>query len=165
VDFESPNFVNLSKVVDQDVPNQDLISTELGGTPDNSAAEETIKRSTVKTLRGILKKPRRYSKESKIQECEKNGNGPAESNHTSSSDGIIPEISSQHSDEKQSRSADNTDTKSPSTGTGTTVPERLLFQIPHGSLQMAAFDRLLFAKRGAELRDEYMRDFHSKIEE
>jgi hypothetical protein len=123
-------------------------------TPETSGTEDIVRRSSVRVLRGILKKPRRYSKEIKTQENQETRLRREQVNGESASidQSIIPEISSQHSDDEQSQP--NNRIESPTkaeTNLATYKPQR-------GSLQMAAFDRILFAKRGAELRDEYMRD-------
>lgn len=67
---------------------------------------------------------------------------------------IIPEISSRHSDDESSpRSVDG------SARTSTTLEQKPKSPLPvqRGSLQLPAFDRTLFAIRGAELREQYMR--------
>jgi hypothetical protein len=127
-------------------------------TPETSGTEDIVRRSSVRVLRGILKKPRRYSREITTQENQETRletrlqreqvNGESASIDQS----IIPEISSQHSDDEQSQPNNPIESPTkPETNLATYKPQR-------GSLQMAAFDRILFAKRGAELRDEYMRD-------
>ena len=123
-------------------------------TPETSGTEDIVRRSSVRVLRGILKKPRRHSREIKSQEIQETRLRRERVNGESASidQSIIPEISSQHSDDEQSQP--NNPIESP------TKPETNLaaYKLQRGSLQMAAFDRILFAKRGAELRDEYMRD-------
>jgi hypothetical protein len=122
-------------------------------TPETSGTEDIVRRSSVRVLRGILKKPRRHSREIKVQEIEETRLPRQRANGESASidQSIIPEISSQHSDDDQSQ---------PNRIESPTKPETNLatYKAQRGSLQMAAFDRVLFAKRGAELRDEYMRD-------
>lgn len=124
-------------------------------TPETSGTEEIVRRSSVRVLRGILKKPRKQSREIKVQEIEEirlqrdQINGES----TSIDQSIIPEISSQHSD------GDEVQQHDPLVVSPTKLGNDLAsYKLQRGSLQMAAFDRILFAKRGAELRDEYMRD-------
>jgi hypothetical protein len=122
-------------------------------TPETSGTEDIVRRSSVRVLRGILKKPR-YSREIKTQEIQETRLRREQANGESASidQSIIPEISSQHSDDEQSQPNDPIESPTkPETNLAAYKPQR-------GSLQMAAFDRILFAKRGAELRDEYMRD-------
>jgi len=123
-------------------------------TPETSGTEDIVRRSSVRVLRGILKKPRRYSREIKTQQNQETRLRREQVNGESASidQSIIPEISSQHSDDEQSQPNNPIESPTkPETNLATYKPQR-------GSLQMAAFDRILFAKRGAELRDEYMRD-------
>jgi len=123
-------------------------------TPETSGTEDIVRRSSVRVLRGILKKPRRYSREIKTQQNQETRLRREQVNGESASidQSIIPEISSQHSDDEQSQLNNPIESPTkPETNLATYKPQR-------GSLQMAAFDRILFAKRGAELRDEYMRD-------
>ena len=123
-------------------------------TPEMSGTEDIVRRSSVRVLRGILKKPRRYSREIKTQQNQETRLRREQVNGESASidQSIIPEISSQHSDDDQSQPNNPIESPTkPETNLATYKPQR-------GSLQMAAFDRILFAKRGAELRDEYMRD-------
>jgi hypothetical protein len=124
--------------------------------PEISPPEETVKRSTVRALRGILKKPRRQSRDIKPPEVLADLDLPPQSNGdmNSTAGGIVPEVSSQHSDEIHSPPDPSTDQPTKPNGV-----ELSSYKIQRGSLQMAAFDRVLFAKRGAELRNEYMRDF------
>jgi hypothetical protein len=125
-------------------------------------SEETVKRSTVKVLRGILKKPRRFSKEV-VQSCVEEKTevpatrpSPDESTGDSSSvaGGIIPEISSRHSDDDSSTPGINGTIRSPTVLNET---PRSPLSMQRGSLQLPEFDRMLFALRGAELREQYMR--------
>lgn len=122
----------------------------------DSDTQDTVIRSPVKALRGILKKPRRYSKDARLPENEGSVKAPRESNEANSAgERVILNVSGQHLDEDETQPNPNTELQ-------TRVPEtfdRSSYRIPRGSLQMAAFDRVLFAKRGAELRDEYMREF------
>jgi hypothetical protein len=76
-----------------------------------------------------------------------------ENNGDSNSTGedVIPEISRQSDEEKTQ--LDQISIKNPDPRSYTTR---------RASLQMAALDRLLFAKRGAALRDEYMRDIRAQ---
>jgi hypothetical protein len=125
-------------------------------TPETSGTEDIVRRSSVKVLRGILKKPRRHSREVKMNEVTeiRSRRGHTNGDAGSIDQSIIPEISSQHSDEEQSQSPVKP-TESP---TNPEPRDTALYKLERGSLQMAAFDRILFAKRGAELRDAYMRD-------
>jgi hypothetical protein len=136
-----------------DPPMDSSASGQQTDTPETSGTEDIVRRSSVRVLRGILKKPRRYSKEIKTQENQETRLRREQVNGESASidQSIIPEISSQHSDDEQSQPNNPIESTKPETNLATYKPQR-------GSLQMAAFDRILFAKRGAELRDEYMRD-------
>jgi hypothetical protein len=119
--------------------------------------EQTVKQSTVTTLKGILKKPRRFSKEwhkSREQEVLSDRGEGSVTLSNPIEEGVIPEISSQHSDEKRNSAADASRDAPPST------PDRRSLRI--SALQIAALDRVLFAKRGAELRDQYMRDLSAQ---
>jgi hypothetical protein len=123
---------------------------------DDSNTQDIAKRSPVKTLRGILKKPRRYSKDARSPEKEDTTtvhNKPNDTNATR--EDIIPNVSIQQLDKDHPQPNPNAE---PQTRVLESV-DRSSYRIPRGSLQMAAFDRILFAKRGAELRDEYMREF------
>jgi len=136
------------------------VSGQQTDTPETSGTEEVVRRSSVRVLRGILKKPRK-SREIKVQEIEEirthhdqiNGESPI------IDESIVPEISSQHSDDEQAQKHDLS-VASP------TKPENNLssYSLRRGSLQMAAFDRMLFAKRGAQLRDEYLRDGQNDVD-
>ena len=121
-------------------------------TPETSGADDVIRRSSVRVLRGILKKPRRHSKELKVQEMEET-TVRREFQSDSIDQSVIPEISSEHSDDELPQGPQVTIESRNQTGTNLTS-----YKLQRGSLQMAAFDRILFAKRGAELRDEYMRE-------
>lgn len=123
--------------------------------------DETVKRSTVRVLRGILKKPRRFSKE--VQTCHEEKpevTEPQLSSPESTGDlsslpgGIVPEISSRHSDDDNSLRATHQSIRSPLALDDTPISP---LSVQRGSLQLPAFDRMLFAIRGAELRDQYMR--------
>jgi hypothetical protein len=117
--------------------------------PENPPVDDTLKRSTARALRGILKKPRRQSRDIKPPEVECDPDLPPQSNGdlNPTAEGIVPEVSNQHSDEVQNP---------PDSSNGVELSSH---KIQRGSLQMAAFDRVLFAKRGAELRNQYMQDF------
>ena len=114
------------------------------------SAEEVVKTSTRK-LRGILKKPKRISRDGHVTQNRETANS---GEHIDSRvyEGVIPEISTEHSDEDKSPghhdTADTVDSHSPSA--------------QRSSLQITAFDRLLFAQRGAILREEYMRELAAK---
>ena len=125
--------------------------------PENPSPDAALKRSSVRALRGILKKPRRQSRDVKPPEVECDPNPPPQPNGdlNSVAEGIVPEVSTQHSDEVQNPPDPSTDRPAKPSSV-----ELSSYKIQRGSLQMAAFDRVLFAKRGAELRNEYMRDFH-----
>lgn len=123
--------------------------------------EEPVKRSTVKVLRGILKKPRRFSKEVQTYTEEKPEVAePQLSPQDSCGDlsslpgGIVPEISSRHSDDDNSARVTDESIRSP---LGLDDIPGSPVSVQRGSLQLPAFDRMLFAIRGAELRDQYMR--------
>ena len=95
-----------------------------GETSERPVSEGKVRRSSVRVLRGILKKPRQEVpplKEEVIPET--------------------PEADRESIVQKDSGDMEN----DPKT--------------KRASLHLAAFDRLMFAKRGAELRNEYMRDF------
>lgn len=134
------------------------ISTDDSGSSlpvETSAPEGMVKRSSVKALRGILKKPRKYSKDAKIPERQHVIHQPNEPHVLDSTvDSVVPEVSSEHSDETPTTPADFE-----SQPTKTEATDLSPYRIQRGSLQMAAFDRVLFAKRGAELRNEYLREF------
>jgi hypothetical protein len=116
----------------------------------DSDTQDIVKRSPVKALRGILKKPRRHSKDTKFPEIERI---VAESNNVNpAGQSMVPNVPSQRSDEDYIQ-------PNPSPELQTRVSETIDRSSYRGSLQMAAFDRILFAKRGAELRNEYMREF------
>lgn len=124
--------------------------------PENPPADHPVKRSTVGALRGILKKPRRQSRDINSPEIQDDSDSPPQCNGDLDlrTGGNIPEVSSQYSDEVQNPHESTTNQPPKTNGI-----ELSSYKIQRGSLQMAAFDRVLFAKRGAELRNEYMRDF------
>lgn len=123
---------------------------------ENSTSEEIIKRSSVRALRGILKKPRRFSRDAKIPERQESSHQPKEPVRLDSmADSMVPEVSSQHSDETQTEPSAVRESQPPKIEN----TDLSSYKIQRGSLQMAAFDRVLFAKRGAELRNEYLREF------
>ena len=99
---------------------------ETSGESERGVSMDNVRRSSVRALRGILKKPRPEiqptPKEDVVDEL------PAIMEQ-------IPKVQPQESDDGSRE------------------------QTKRASLQMAAFDRLMFAKRGAELRNEYLRDF------
>jgi len=142
------------------VTTEEFGSSTQDETLDTPPTGEIVRRSTVRVLRGILKKPRRFSKDAKILDSEET-TGPLDesiSTPKSAPEGVIAEISNMHSsDDEQNKPKDGMNQTSPiSGGAGLNSPP---YKIQRGSLQMAPFDRMIFAKRGAELRDEYMRDF------
>jgi hypothetical protein len=87
---------------------------------------ENVRRSSVRALRGILKKPR--------QEIPT----PPTEDVVHDLPAIVEQVPKVQPTEAEEGSRDH---------------------MKRSSLQMAAFDRIMFAKRGAELRDEYLRDF------
>jgi hypothetical protein len=147
----------MARDIDAGAATDDSMSCLQIDTPEISIPGDTMKRSTVRTLRGILKKPRRYSKDSKILETDGCADAPKQtkSDSNSTTDSVVPEVSSQHSEELRLQPDRDLESQPPEPDT----VELSSYKIKRGSLQMAAFDRLLFAKRGAELRDEYMRGF------
>jgi hypothetical protein len=150
-----PNSSNLATPLQAGTLTDESLDSVQVEIPENPPAEETTKRSTVRALRGILKKPRRQSRDINPPEVQANQCGsPQSDGELNSTGGIVPEVSSQHSDETQSPPDPSTDQPAKPNGV-----ELSSYKIQRGSLQMAAFDRILFAKRGAELRNEYMRDF------
>lgn len=150
-----PHTGQLPVSVDAGISTDDSGSSLPIETLESSAPEGTTKRSSVKALRGILKKPRKYSKDAKIPERQHVIHQPKEPNVLSpTADSVVPEVSSEHSDETPTIPADLE-----SQPTKTEATDLSPYKIERGSLQMAAFDRVLFAKRGAELRNEYLRDF------
>jgi hypothetical protein len=125
--------------------------------------DETVKQSAVKALRGILKKPKRRSKEdSKLLEVPKPiapSASPEPSATSSFAGGIVPEISSKHSDDESPMDMEELGgLRNRAPAPVSPEEKRVSRGIQRGSLQLAAFDRTLFAIRGAELRNEYMRD-------
>lgn len=161
VDAPSSDSIILSKPTKHNISPTVTISRDDHDSPKtrSDGPEENLKRSTVKVLRGILKKPRRFSKE--VQTCEEKPEvaelqlSPEDSSGDLSSlpGGIVPEISSKHSDDDNPRVTDES-LRSPLALDD--VPRSPL-SVQRGSLQLPAFDRMLFAIRGAELRDQYMR--------
>ena len=143
-----PNSNHPAEPLEADVLTAESMDSGQAEIPENPPVDEILKRSTARALRGILKKPRRLSRDTKPPEVECDPDPPPQSNGdlNSTAEGIVPEVSSQHSGEVQNP-------PDPSNGV-----ELSSYKIQRGSLQMAAFDRVLFAKRGAELRNEYMRD-------
>jgi hypothetical protein len=134
--------------------------------------DESVKQSAVKALRGILKKPKRRSKEeSKLLEVPELVIAPGSSQASAASSvagGIVPEISSRHSDDENSGDLEELGGLKKRGGSmlvdkkGEVEEKRVSRGIQRGSLQLASFDRTLFAIRGAELRNEYMRDSYSR---
>ena len=114
-----------SSVVSEADPGTQSGESDLHGeTAERPVSMGKVRRSSVRGLRGILKKPRQEvppPKEDVIPET--------------------PEASQESIVQK-----DSGDTESD-------------LKTKRASLHLAAFDRLMFAKRGAELRNEYMRDF------
>jgi hypothetical protein len=157
--------ISLTKSMKHDRSPTDTLSTDDNDTVRVSTAksEDTVKRSTVKVLRGILKKPRRFSKEVPTSLEEKvdvpsTQPSPKESSGDLSSlpGGVIPEISSRHSDDEGSpRGTSINVSTSPPIAVETAPRSPLSMQ--RSSLQLPQFDRMLFAIRGAELREQYMR--------
>ena len=114
-----------SSVVSQADPETQSKEPELDvETSERPVSMGNVRRSSVRGLRGILKKPRQEvlpPKEDMIPETSE-----------TEPESIVPkDLGHMESDVKTKRA----------------------------SFQLAAFDRLMFAKRGAELRNEYMRDF------
>ena len=136
-------------------PSDGFVSPLQDETLDIPPTEEHVKRSSVRTLRGILKKPRRFSKDAKVSDGQGATSTPGEPTEMSNAvaEGVVPEISNIHSDDEYNKSKDGSP-QSPvkSNGIGSS------YKIQRGSLQLGPFDRLVYAKRGAELRDEYMRN-------
>jgi hypothetical protein len=99
---------------------------EMYAESERGVSMENVRRSSVRALRGILKKPRQETptppKEDVVHEL------PV----------IVEQIPKAQPTEVDEGNRDQT---------------------KRASLQMAAFDRIMFAKRGAELRNEYLRDF------
>jgi hypothetical protein len=169
--IEQPRENQIARTVEDTLisqPNQVTLPVDEGPSTDdsgcgppveiseNTPVEETVKRSSVKVLRGILKKSRRYSKDAKTPEQEDTGNKPREPVRADSmADSVVPEVSSLHSDDAQPQAEVNIDDPLAKPEN----PDLSPYKIQRGSLQMAAFDRVLFAKRGAELRNEYLRGF------
>jgi hypothetical protein len=87
---------------------------------------ENVRRSSVRVLRGILKKPRQETP------------SPPQEDVVHELPAIVEQIPKVQPIEADEVNRD---------------------QSKRSSLQMAAFDRIMFAKRGAELRNEYLRDF------
>jgi hypothetical protein len=142
--------------LDASISTDDSGSSLPVGTLESSAPEGTLRRSSVRALRGILKKPRKYSKDAKFPERQDVIHQPKEPNRlNSTADSVVPEVSSQHSDETPTIP----DASLESQPTKTEATDLSPYKMHRGSLHMAAFDRVLFAKRGAELRNEYLRDF------
>jgi hypothetical protein len=117
-------------------------------------------RSTVKVLKSILKKPRRWSVEVENAKIDKdaptipldepNIDSATIAQQTEPSPppnhNLVSDIHSTENVTAQAVGINGRDLKS--------SPQAL----PRSSLQLAPFDRKLFAIRGAELRNEYMRD-------
>lgn len=155
VQAAASNSLHLMNPRNTPKPSDGFVSPLQDETLDIPPAEEHIKRSSVRTLRGILKKPRRFSKDAKVLDGQGAAGAPGEPAEMSNAvpEGVIPEISNNHSDEEYNKSKDGS-SQSPgkSNGIGSS------YKIQRGSLQLGPFDRLVYAKRGAELRDEYMRN-------
>jgi len=163
VDAPSSDSILLSKPTKDNISPTDTSSRDDNDSPTTRSdrPEEPVKRSTVKVLRGILKKPRRFSKEVQTYPEEKHELAepqlfPEDSSGDLSSlpGGIVPEISSKHSDDDNSARVTDESIRSP---LGLDDIPRSPLAVQRGSLQLPAFDRMLFAIRGAELRDQYMR--------
>lgn len=123
-----------------------------------SRTSEPVKRSTVRVLKGILKKPRRFSKDKDILIVESTSATQEEASDQNE-EGVVPQISTAHSDEERSESTDANKTSTPENA----EPPGSSHHLTHrGALQLPEFDRMLFAIRGAQLRDEYLRDNRCK---
>jgi len=117
-------------------------------------------RSTVKVLKSILKKPQRWSVEVENAKIDKEGpTVPLDEPNIDSAT-----IAQQRETSPPPNRHQVTDIH----GTGNVAAHVVGINgrdlksspnaLPRSSLQLAPFDRKLFAIRGAELRDEYMRD-------
>jgi hypothetical protein len=124
----------------------------------SSATEDVSRMSPLRARapsKGILKKTRRFSRDNNVTsgvlEIMKDANSIVEHvQQTNSVQSVVPEVSSQHSDERPSKESN--------------AQSNSRDHFRRTSLQMAAFDRVLFAKRGAELREEFMRDLAGQEE-
>jgi hypothetical protein len=119
-------------------------------------------RSTVKVLKSILKKPRRWSVEVESARADKDDvdrgpDVPSVDSANNTADETISSLSFERNPDAVC-TAQNPGVAAPqplATSQESSLPSQPL---PRSSLQMGPFDRKLFAMRGAELRHEYMRD-------
>lgn len=121
-----------------------------------------MKRSSVRVLKGILKKPRRFSKFMEFNPSDSvvSPDGSPRSLE-SVQDGIEAQISETHSDDGKVQC------KADEGVSATPQPKDTAAQLPNtprAALQLHEFDRMLFAIRGAQLRDEYMKDNRRQTE-
>jgi hypothetical protein len=137
-------------------PGQNTIASSAG-------AHDKGIRSTVKVLKSILKKPRRWSVEVEKtkSDTEVRTDVPDEPSIDSAATGneTISSLS------LESKPIEHQPTAVPVDGDTYAQAAEVIngsslssHKPPRSSLQIAAFDRKLFAIRGAELRNEYMRD-------
>jgi hypothetical protein len=117
-----------------------------------------VKKPNIKVLRGILKKPRRPSKEAGSDDP--NAISPIQQTvHRSPS--IENVAAPAHNTDADDSKPDYDDSESLPEFSTTTGKIDNINTHPLGpqkaALQMPSFDRMLFAIRGAQLRDEYMR--------
>jgi hypothetical protein len=99
---------------------------EIYAESERGVSMDNVRRSSVRVLRGILKKPRQETP-------------------TPPKEDIVPELPAIAEQIPKVPPAE--------------VDEGNHDRTKRASLQMPAFDRIMFAKRGAELRNEYLRDF------
>jgi hypothetical protein len=120
-------------------------------------------RSTVKVLKSILKKPRRWSVEVEKTKLDTEVMTDVPDEPSIDSSATANETISSLS--LESKPIEHQPTAVPVNGDTHAQAAEVVngsslssHKPPRSSLQIAAFDRKLFAIRGAELRDEYMRD-------
>jgi len=121
--------------------------------------EDTVKRPKGRVLKSILKKPRRWSKEpdrpTEAQSSEKNRSMTrSQATNLTHSDNIL-QTSDTTSSPSESRDPETRGSQVSITGVASPYNAQTT---ERSAVQIAAFDRKLFAMRGAALRNEYMRD-------
>jgi hypothetical protein len=118
----------------------------------SSATEDHVSQpSPRKALKSILKKGRRHSKDTTVSDVMEVKEPDVVVEHIRQTDSLrsaVAEITSQHSDVEQPPEQEDLPLQS----------NEREDHFRRTSFQIAALDRLLFARRGAVLREEYMRD-------
>lgn len=129
------------------------------------AVPGSVKRSTVRALKGILKKPRRFSKDIETPPLE----DPKLSDEAGLEpggigEGMVGQITDTHSDDDDAGDQRNNDISVSDTEQTAQMADSSVHATSRSTFQLQEFDRMLFAIRGAQLRNEYLRDNRRQVE-